>query len=120
MHIHRHAFFNLERETNQWDGASADNPGGSDPVAAVIPVADAWAGVDPVADAWQPLVGGGGDPGEATTRSYLVSFAGWSKGNIAEREVDTPETPDSSDPVPVWALRFVQISSGNHADAYIL
>jgi hypothetical protein len=59
MHIHRHAFFNLERETNQWDGASADNPGGSDPVAAVIPVADAWAGVDPVADAWQPLVGGG-------------------------------------------------------------
>jgi hypothetical protein len=66
------------------------------------------------------LGGGGGDPGEATTRSYLVSFAGWSKGNIAEREVDTPETPDSSDPVPVWALRFVQISSGNHADAYIL
>jgi hypothetical protein len=62
----------------------------------------------------------GGDPGEATTRSYRVSFAGWSNGNIAEREVDTPETPDSSDPVPVWALRFVQISSGNHADAYIL
>jgi hypothetical protein len=60
MHIHRHVFFNLERETNQRDGAGADDPDGSDPAAAVIPVADAWAEVDPVADAWQPLVGGGG------------------------------------------------------------